>query len=459
MKNILKYHLYIIGFAILAAAAVWLNWNCPPNYDEAHAWNIARHLSTAEIFTVSKTEGHPFLWYYLLMPLAKANLLYPYSLYFLNLLLVIGAFCLLYRYAPFPAYVKYLITFSAPFLQLYAGFARSYTLSVFLLFSLLSFYPSRQKHPVFYLFLLLLLANTNLMGFWTAFPLGFIYFTENLCSSLRNKRLSLPLFLTINAALLEILLIVLQFYGYNADIPKYTPVFHSLQEDLNMALFPLNIHVFFGIILLYFFFFLKQKQFAAAFFLASTMVTLALTFSSVYHGAIHHHNFFYICLIAACWLEKEKSAAHSPSATLLLGIIALLLIFNPYNQYKKKDCAYLRSLQNSAVAINQLFPGSKQQILVLEHFDANIIKPYLSPNIKLLNQTMTDFSSLKAFQETLYHFYRQINRYKIIETVTQTPDTLLYRTCGENTYRNDLLAFRLKYRLNSKYCLYTIEIR
>ena len=92
MKNILKYHLYIIGFAILTAAAVWLNWDCPPNYDEAHAWNIARHLSTAEIFTVSKTEGHPFLWYYLLMPLAKANLLYPYSLYFLNLLLVIGAF-------------------------------------------------------------------------------------------------------------------------------------------------------------------------------------------------------------------------------------------------------------------------------------------------------------------------------------------------------------------------------
>ena len=297
------------------------------------------------------------------------------------------------------------------------------------------------------------------MGFWTAFPLGFIYFTENLCSSFRNKRLSLPLFLTINAALLEILLIVLQFYGYNADIPKYTPVFHSLQEDLNMALFPLNIHVFFGIILLYFFFFLKRKQFVAVFFLASTMVTLALTFTFVYHGAIHHHNFFYICLIAACWLEKEKSAAHSPSATLLLGIIALLLIFNPYNQYKKKDCAYLRSLQNSAVAINQLFPGSKQQILVLEHFDANIIKPYLSPNIKLLNQTMTDFSSLKAFQETLYHFYRQINRYKIIETVAQTPNTLLYRTCGENTYRNDLLAFRLKYRLNSKYCLYTIEIR
>ena len=83
MKNILKYHLYIIGFAILTAAAVWLNWDCPPNYDEAHAWNIARHLSTAEIFTVSKTEGHPFLWYYLLMPKSKSALsvfaLFPQS--------------------------------------------------------------------------------------------------------------------------------------------------------------------------------------------------------------------------------------------------------------------------------------------------------------------------------------------------------------------------------------------
>ena len=212
MNRLLKYHLYIIGFLALTAAALWINWNCPPNYDEAHAWNIARYLSPAEIFAVSKTEGHPFLWYFLLMPLAKFNFLYPYALYFLNLILILSAFYLLYKYAPFPTYIKYLITFSAPFLQLYTAFARSYSLTILLLFTALALYPKRHQKQLFYLFTLFLLANTNLIGIFLALSLGSIYLFENLqnyySSAKQNFR---PLFYTLNFALIECLFLILQF--------------------------------------------------------------------------------------------------------------------------------------------------------------------------------------------------------------------------------------------------------
>ena len=460
MNRLLKYHLYIIGFLALTAAALWINWNCPPNYDEAHAWNIARYLSPAEIFAVSKTEGHPFLWYFLLMPLAKFNFLYPYALYFLNLILILSAFYLLYKYAPFPTYIKYLITFSAPFLQLYTAFARSYSLTILLLFTALALYPKRHQKQLFYLFTLFLLANTNLIGIFLALSLGSIYLFENLqnyySSAKQNFR---PLFYTLNFALIECLFLILQFYDYDRNIPKHTPISNSLQLDITNALAPLNIYTYTVIIICSLILFIKNHAYSAFFLLTIFYTQLIILFTSIYHGAIHHHLFLYIGLIAAFWLSASNRIL-TKTTFLPLALVASALIFNPNIQFKLKDKAYLYQLESSAHAINRFFPqDSHQQLLVLEHFDANIILPYLNDNITLLNQTMTDFTTLKAFNESLYHMYIPINRYTIIGAINTKPDILLYRSCGRNFYQNELLTFNLKYRLNDKYCIYTINSR
>ena len=460
MNRLLKYHLYIIGFLALTAAALWINWNCPPNYDEAHAWNIARYLSPAEIFAVSKTEGHPFLWYFLLMPLAKFNFLYPYALYFLNLILILSAFYLLYKYAPFPTYIKYLITFSAPFLQLYTAFARSYSLTILLLFTALALYPKRHQKQLFYLFTLFLLANTSLIGIFLALSLGCIYLFENLqnyySSAKQNFR---PLFYTLNFALIECLFLILQFYDYDRNIPQYTPISNSLQLDITKALAPLNIYTYTALFIYSLILFIKNHAYSAFFLLITFYTQLIILFTSIYHGAIHHHLFLYIGFIAAFWLSASNRTL-TKTTFLPLALIASALIFNPNIQFKLKDKAYLYQLESSAHAINRFFPqDSHQQLLVLEHFDANIILPYLNDNITLLNQTMTDFTTLKAFNESLYHMYIPINRYTIIGAINTKPDILLYRSCGRNFYQNELLTFNLKYRLNDKYCIYTINSR
>ena len=459
MKNLLKYHLYIIGFTTLIISAILLNWDCPPNYDEAHAWNIARYLSLKEIFTISKTEGHPFLWYYLLMPIAKTNFLYPYILYLLNLTLILSAFYLLYKYAPFPTYLKYLITFSAPFLQLYTSFTRSYTLGILLLFAILSLYPHRHKKNILYLSLILLTANTNLICFFGAFLLGILYFCENIKASIQQKNVTISTLQTIIAGLLETTLIIIQFYGFDTNIPKYTPTFNPLIKDINSALFPLNTNTYIILILCSLYIFYKNKKHTAIFFLTISQILLFITFQQLYHGSIHHHNFFYIYLICSYWLSDIKTISKSPINFLPLTMISAALIFNPSNQYKIKDKDYLKLLQNSAIQINTLFPEKEQKIIVFEHFDANIIHPYLNQNITLLNQTATDFKSLKGFQESLYHFYIPINRYTIAHSITKTPDILLYRTCEEPSYYNSNLAFHIRYKLNSRYCLYDAKIK
>ena len=459
MKKLLKYHLYIIGFTILIISAAFLNLNCPPNYDEAHAWNIARYLSLTDIFTLSKTEGHPFLWFYILMPIAKTNFLYPYSLYVLNLIFMLGTFYLLYKYAPFPPYLKYLITFSAPFLQLYIAFARSYSLGLLLLFTLLSLYPYRHKKNILYLSLLLLTANTNLACFLGALILGISYFYENIKVSLQNKTITTPTLQIIIVGLIELILIILQFYNYDTDITKHTPTSNTLISDINQALFPLNIYTYPILILISLYIFYKNKKYTALFFLISTQGLLFIIFHSLYHGGIHLHNFFYIYLICSYWISNTTQEKIPLYKTLPLAITAIALIFNPANQYKIADKHYLKQLTNSAVQINKLFPEHKQKILVLEHFDGNIILPYLNNNITLINQNATNYTTLKGFQESLHHMYKRINIYTLTDFVQQNPNLLLFRTCGKPSYYNSNLAFYLRYELNTKYCLYTAEIK
>ena len=460
MKKLLKHHLYIIGFTSLIIAAAFLNLNCPPNYDEAHAWNIARYLSLTDILTLSKTEGHPFLWFYVLMPIAKTNFLYPYSLYALNLIFMLGTFYLLYKYAPFPTYLKYLITFSAPFLQLYIAFARTYSLGLLLLFAILSLYPHRHKKNILYLSLLLLTANTNLICFLGALTLGIFYFYENIKDSIQNNTLTTLTLQTIITGLIELLLIIIQFYNYDTDITKHTPTFNSLTEDINEALFPLNIPTYLILILFSLYIFYKNKKYAALFFLISTQSLLFIIFRNLYHGEIHLHNFFYIYLICTYWLSniKQEKEQLTLSKFFPITIIATALIFNTSNQYKIADKDYLKQLQNSAIQINRLFAQKKQTIIVLKHFDGNIILPYLNKNITLINQNTTNYTTLKGFQESLHHMYRRINIYTLTDYAQQNPNLLLFRTCEKPSYYNSNLAFHLRHKLNTKYCLYSTEI-
>lgn len=459
MKSIFKYHLYVFGFAILIAAAILFNKDCPPNFDETYAWLLAKHLSPNEIFIISKNEGHPFLWYYILMPLAKNDFFFPISLYTLNLLIILAAAFFLYHNAPFPNYIKYLITLSSPFL-FYTAFARSYSLSILLLFLILSIYPSRHTKIYWYLTFIILLANTHILGLFAAFALGFCYLLECLQHFKNTPSQINPIITTLNFALFETVLFILQFYGYDSNTPLHTPVFETTYEALNQALHPLNLWLFTLLLCWISYIFYQQKRFFALAFLIITITSQILFFSLIYHGTAHHYRYIFIYCIAAFWLAaKEKSPSLSTKNLLPFTILTIFLIFNFNYNYKTKDKHYLQNLQQNAAELNALFPTEPTEIISFDHFNTYIILPYLNSNITLLNQTTTPLHTLKAFQEKLYPFYIRINIHKIISKARKNKKLLLYRQCGSPSYYNNSITFNLKHRLTGNYCLYTVNIK
>ena len=454
MKELLKHHLYIIGFSLVIGFAFYLNWQTPPNLDEARAYVIAQNLSLFEIFSISKTEGHPFLWYYILKPITKLHYFYPYNLYAINIILYIIALYLLYKYAPFSTYLKYSITLSLPFLKLYNSFARCYSLTLMLCFMLMCLYQKRHQKTLSYLTLIILLANSSSVGFFAAFSLGLMFLYECLFIQ-QHKKHPIELTIIFLFGAIELLLLLIQFYGYNKDIPLNTPVFQPLTKDINTAFHPLNIYVLSLLYLSSILIFIKNKNFASVFFLILSSSQLTFLLTQIHHGGSHHYYFYYIYLICAYWLSHKKNTKQ----TIPLYILSFALIFNTNMNYKHIDITYLKTLKNSALEINNLFTNTPQEIIILEDFNGNILQPYLSSNITLLNQTATPYTTLKGLSEFLYFLYVPINNQDIIKKVQKNPHVLIYHTCGNNTLENNNLIFNLKYRLNKTYCLYDINIK
>ena len=217
MKILLKNNLYIIGFTLIISFAVYINWQTPPNLDEARAYIISRYLSPFEIFTISKTEGHPFLWFYILMPLAKLHLFYPIPLYAINLTFILIALYFFYKNKIFPLYLKYFVTLSLPFLKLYNSFARCYSLTIMLSFIILSIYKQRFSKPAIYLTLIILLANSSSTGFFIASSLGLLFLYENIFQKQYTKQ-STTIRLTF---FLELLNYFLYFFNFTDITLKY----------------------------------------------------------------------------------------------------------------------------------------------------------------------------------------------------------------------------------------------
>ncbi len=455
MKNLFAYHLYFIGFLITTLFCVYINWEIPPHFDEARAWNVAKYLNPIEIFSIGKVEGHPFLWYYVLSPIAKLNLFYPHSLYTLNFIIMLLSLYILYKYAPLPTYIKYLITFSAPFLQLYSSFARSYSLTILLLFILLYLHKQRFNKQVLYLTLILLLANTNTTGFFAALPLGMIYLQEQLLTkSLREQK---NILITVIFMAIEFIALYIQFLGYDDKALKSTPDSGPLSISINSSYYPANIVLLCIIYLSATCIFIKNKTYDALFFLLFTAIQLTLLLNFIHKGGRHHYYFYYIYLIGAYWIANTKKQLNNHQL-LPLSILSILLIFNNNIHYKHSYKEYVHEIKYSALKINKLFNNQKQEIIIFDDFSGNIMLPYLNDNIILLNQTTTEYKKLKAFKEFLIFYYRNINPIDILEKAQKNPQTLLYRTCGEASYINTNMTFNLKYKLNNTYCLYDIVV-
>ena len=154
--------------------------------DEAQAWCIVRDLNFIDIYSAARTEGHPFLWYLILYPFAKlgfpVEIMQVISLFFVFISIVF----LLFK-SPFNKFEKSIICFSAGMLYYLPVVARNYSMIPIFLFWLAYFYPNRNKHPFFYILLIILLSQTHIYMMGLSAVLSVLFVSESIKDKIKTN--------------------------------------------------------------------------------------------------------------------------------------------------------------------------------------------------------------------------------------------------------------------------------
>ena len=154
-------------------------------FDEAQAWSIARDATFETFPEILKHEGHPALWYLILMPFAQSGA-YCEIINIISWFFSVVAAGLFMWKAPFGLVFKTAMLFSSGFLFFNSVNSRVYCLIPLLLFLIAIIYPKREKYAPVYGLLVGLLANTHIMMCGLVGILG-IFMLIELFQSLRNN--------------------------------------------------------------------------------------------------------------------------------------------------------------------------------------------------------------------------------------------------------------------------------
>ncbi len=192
---------------LLAAYSVFTLAMIPlhePWRDESQAWLIARDASLRDLFsTVLREEGHPALWFLILMPFAKLGAPYV-SLQIISAALMIAALATLYA-SDIPVVVKIIAPITCLFIYEIPTIARSYSVLALLCALLVMDYPHRNNHPYRYALWLALLFQTHVWAFGFTGGMFIVWLYEAFRNrSLREKKDYFAFLLPVLSALLSV---------------------------------------------------------------------------------------------------------------------------------------------------------------------------------------------------------------------------------------------------------------
>ncbi len=385
-----------LSLIIYACFTLYRLFHHIPWMDEGLAWNIAKYLNLTEIFEASKSEGHTFIWYFILKPFAVNDFWYPYSLLLINYIFCFSAIVILWRYAKFNNIIKILITFSFPFLSVYSVVARCYSLGILGLFLLAALYKDRLKRPVIYALLILFTGNICAMTMIGASAFAFI-FVLDLIKMLKTdcKKTIIPaliLFFTL-------MLVITQFHEHS------TPLFFK------KFIFSVQMHKFFFLRYKYmifqylsyfvipaavisFVYYLSDNKRCLFFFLYCWSCLFAF-FYFIYAAQEYHHYFFYIYLIIAYWIYRSDNPERNIKKDKVFAvIISVLLVFICFKTTANK-IMFISKADEIAKKIEQIKDISEKTIYTTEREMADVL-PYINRNkVKIKRFEGNDLFSAK----------------------------------------------------------------
>lgn len=414
--------------------------NHQPWYDEALAWILVKDFQFGSILESLKYEGHFFVWYLMLLPFAKLNLWYPYSMLFLNWIFCFLAVILLWQKAPFNNWLKALITFSFPFLALYPIVARCYAIGILLLFVLCAMYKDKLKHPIIYSIIIFFCANTSVIALIGAFCFGVILLFE----LLEKKNIKDFKYVT-TIGLITIISLIIQVSKVSFDgLPAYKTVgadWSLLLQPFIWLPFALNvIFIIFCTIIFGYCLFNDKKVFCS---LVVTNAFLLALFQYIYAGDFWHYVFIYVYLICACWIALDGNQITTLNKKIIattLSLVSFCCIF--YLRYEPRVFqAHSKDIAN----------------FVIENKFSNIISfsdlfysamPYLNKENIVLQRYGKNYDE-KDFDK-LYNVYnKNVKNYGIFKNCLEQEDLKKDKS---------FFKFTKVKSYNEVYCIYRIEL-
>lgn len=317
----------VLSFVLLTHHEPWR--------DEAQAWLIVRDSPDfASMINLMGYEHTPALWHVVLFPFVKSGLPYS-SMAYVHIILILMTVYLFIQYSPFSNLQKVLFVFGYYPLYEYNVIARSYVLSVLLLFLLAHAYGGRFKCPIYYSALLFLLANTNAYSLiisivFSGFYLGSMFHQRIPTASTRH-RVSL---LIISAGFI---VSVYQVMPPADLIPALVSRHFNLDGSgiiraLNGAFIPiLSPQVnFWGHLMLqnppYSYVGLILFAVSVMFFIRSPAEMLAYlmsclgllcVFGFVYTGSLRHHGLIFILFVTLLWMTRTSKESKKSNGRLI----------------------------------------------------------------------------------------------------------------------------------------------
>lgn len=217
----------IESFVMAGVFFIWILFNGTllilhePWRDEANVWLMARELSPVQLFREIKYQGHPCLWYLLMMPFAKIGL--PFRTIEILSLLIMGVSAGIFWWkGPLHRAAKVFCLFSPIFTYFYPVIARNYCLIALLLVLLAWQYPERGKHCVRYGLLLGLLVQADTIAIPVAGLISAMWFMEAMWQCFKTKAFY-PMKKILGGIFIPVVSLVLwflQFYRVS-DSPQF----------------------------------------------------------------------------------------------------------------------------------------------------------------------------------------------------------------------------------------------
>ena len=320
---------FTISFILLGRHEMWR--------DEIQHWLLAR--DSTNILTLIenlKYEGSPGLWHFILFLITRI-FNDPYYMQVLHVLISSSTIFIIFKYSPFNKIQKILLTFNYFLFFEYSLIARSYVISVFLVFIYCALFKKKENNSIKIALVLFLLSNSGIFGLILAVCLFGTTILESLLRVYKKKyklrdfirKESFSIFIIFSGFLSSLLQL---FYNLPKDViyknlsltlpsinkillflkyilRAYIPIpdFNlsnwwgsSILKDNNLLAF---LSIIFLMLVISIFINYLFKRPSALFLYLSISFILSLFFLLKFSGSsLRHHGLIFIGLIASLWI-------------------------------------------------------------------------------------------------------------------------------------------------------------